>query len=296
VIRGLIDQSHQSSEPARLIWTGPLHEVAVPGSFPGSEQLGVWAMRPVERLLAMAAVVIGAVGLGACGASAASSGPTPADPSCPGGTTTVTSQSQGSATGTPDLLTVTMGVSVGAPSAEGALGDDSARANALIASLHQAGVVDADIQTSLLSVQQTYSPPPNQVFTGYSVTNEVTVKLHDLTKAGPLIDQAAKAAGNAVHVDSIAYSISDDAGLARQARQDAVARATAQARSMAAGAGMHLGALCSVTDVQPQFGYGSAGGGASAAGTSGGFSTVPPVEVGTQQVSAQVTAVYQVLR
>lgn len=249
-------------------------------------------MTRLSRILTVAVAVLGGAGLAACGSAAVGADPPAGDP-CPTGAPTVTSQAQGSAVGVPDLLTMTMGVTVGQASAEGALDDDSARANALIASLRQNGVVDADIQTSLLSVQQTYSPPPNQVLTGYQVTNEVTVKLHDLTKAGNLIDQAAKAAGNAVHVDSIAYSIFDTSALARQARQDAVSKAMTQARAMTTGAGTRLGALCSVTDVQANQ-YGAAGGGASAAGSAGGFSTVPPVEAGTQEVTAEVTAVYQV--
>jgi len=184
-----------------------------------------------------------------------------------------------------------MGVTIGASTAAGALAQDSARANALIASLRQGGVGDADMQTSLLSIQPTYSGGNQPVLTGYQASNEVTVKLHDLGGAGSLIDQAAKAAGNAIHIDSIAYSLVDDRSLMDQARKEAVARATAQAASMAAGDGIRLGPLCSVTDVAPP-GYASGAGGA-AAGSPGGFSTLPPIEAGTQQLSAQVTAVFR---
>jgi uncharacterized protein YggE len=249
------------------------------------------------RAASIGAALLAAATLGACSSPAAKPGATGADPGCRSGTATVTSQAQGDALAVPNLLTVTVGVTLSEPTAQAALDQNSAKANALIASLRQNGVVDADIQTSLLSIQQTYSPPPNPVLTGYQVTNEVTVKLHDLTKAGSLIDGAAKAAGNAVHIENISYSISDDSALAQQARQDAVTRATAQARAMAAGAGMRLGALCSVTDLQPQVGYPFGVQGASGGAVSGGGSSVlPPVEAGTQQVTAQVTAVYQVIR
>jgi len=247
-------------------------------------------------LQALAACLAAGLGLAACGSASVHRSSSPSDPSCPAGTATVTSQAQGTVTGTPDLLTVALGVTMGAPSAAGALAQDSSRANALIASLHQSGVEDADIQTSLLSIQPTYSSGSHPVLTGYQAANVVTVQLHNLAGGGNLIDQAAQAAGNAIHVDSISYSISDTTALNRQARQDAVAQATSQARAMATGAGMRLGALCSVTDLQPQTGYAGSGSGLSAGGSVGGFSTVPPIEVGTQQVTAQVTAVYQVLR
>ena len=253
-------------------------------------------MRLGTRAVRGTAGVLAGTALAACGAGAAGAGSAPgSDPACPAGTPTVASQAQGSAAGAPDLLTVSLGVTTGAPTAVGALGDDSAKANAVIASLRADGVTDADMQTSLVSVQPTYSSGPRPALTGYSAANEVTVKLHNLGSAGALIDGAAKAAGNAIHIDSISYSIQDDRALALQARADAVRRATAQAKGMASGAGMRLGGLCSVTDVQPQFGY-AGGGGASSAGTIGGFSTVPPIEMGTLQITAQLTAVFRVVR
>lgn len=255
-------------------------------------------MAAIRRGAAAGGCLLVAVVLAGCGSvppRASAKGPDPA--ACPTGTTTVTSQAQGTASGSPDLLTLAMGVTTSAPTAESALAQNSADANALIAALHTNGVGDPDIQTSQLSVQQTYSAPPNPVPTGYQVNNELTVKLHDLTKAGNLIDDAAKAAGNAIRIQSIGYSLSDDSDLQQQARRDAVTKATAQARAMATGAGMRLGALCSETDIQPQapLGYGGMGGAIPSAGAPSGPAG-PPVQAGTEQVTAQVTTVYEVMR
>jgi hypothetical protein len=49
-------------------------------------------------------------------------------------------------------------------------------------------VVEADLQTSGLSIQPTYN---RTVITGYQVTNTVTAQLHNLAGAGALIDGAS---------------------------------------------------------------------------------------------------------
>lgn len=205
---------------------------------------------------------------------------------CPGGTPTVTAQGEGTAEGPPDLLTITLGVQTSAASASGALSQNSAAANAVVAKLEADGVAAADLQTSGLSIQPVYARN-NSVITSYQVTNTVTVKLRNLSNAGAVIDDAAQAAGNAIQVDGIAFSIQNDSALQSQARQAAVQQATGFARAMAAGAGARLGSLCSLTDdTSPPSPLTFAAAGSPAAGST-------PIESGTQQITADVTVVYR---
>ena len=106
---------------------------------------------------------------------------------------------------------------------------------------------EADLQTSGLTVQPVYTGP-KQLITSYQVMNNVTVTLYDLAEAGKIIDDAASAAGNAIVVNSIAFSVKDDTALLGQARAAAVRQAMGQAQVMAAAAGMSLGHLCSLVD------------------------------------------------
>ena len=66
-----------------------------------------------------------------------------------------------------------------------------------------------DLQTSGLTVQPVYTGP-KQLITSYQVVDNVTVTLYDLAEAGKIIDDAASAAGNAIVVNSIAFSVKDD--------------------------------------------------------------------------------------
>ena len=144
-----------------------------------------------------------------------------------------------------------------------------------------------DVQTTGLSLQQSYPPNP----ANYQVDDQVSATLRNLSRAGTVIDDAVAAAGDAGRLNGVSFSMSDTNPLMAAARQQAVAAAHADALQLAAAAGEHLGALVSLTD-QPQPNnpgvfYGAA---ASAA------KTAPvPVQPGTQQLSVNVTAVWDVL-
>ena len=241
----------------------------------------------------VAALVIAGAGLGAAvmalargGGSGGNGGSTACVSSAP----RLISHGSGTATGTPDLLTIVVGVDVTAPTASGALGEDNVKTSGVLRALERGGVASRDVQTTGLSIQPQYSYPHGvQTLTGYEVTNTVTAKLRELARAGRVIDAVAAAAGNAVRVDSLSFSIEDPAALQDQARVQAVRQALSHARSMAAAAGERLGPVCSVADqteqppVQPL----------PFAGLSANRAAAQvPLEAGSQSVTDQVTLVY----
>src|SRR2546429_9153820 len=87
----------------------------------------------------------------------------------------ITVHGVGRVSGTPDLLTVVLGVETRAPKATDALPDNSRRANALVDLLKQRGVDKRDLQTSQLSINPQYDEK-GRVITGYDVSNLVTAK------------------------------------------------------------------------------------------------------------------------
>jgi uncharacterized protein YggE len=210
---------------------------------------------------------------------------------------TITATGQGQASGTPDLLTVSIGVQTSGPTARAVLAANSTEAAALIAKLQADGVAAKDIQTSQLSLNPVYAPPnPNQAprLTGYSASDIVTVNIHQLDKAGTILDDAAAAGGNDTQIQSVSYSVQNTGPLLAAARADAVHQADTAAKAMAAAAGVALGQVRYVTDVvQPQaMPYATALG--SAAGAAAPGSVPVPVQPGTQQVTAEVIVSYEV--
>jgi uncharacterized protein YggE len=255
---------------------------------------------PAYRALAVgglaAAALVGAFALGNSQGSAAGS---PSGDQTPAGArpavlTAATAATQaaritvtgtGNVTGTPDQLVLAMGVQVNGSSVGSALGRANQAVRGVTAALRADGVAAADIQTSGLSIYPNYpdnSPTPN----GYSVSESLTATLNRLAAAGPQIDAAVRAGGNATTVSGISLNLTDTSALLARARARAVADATAKAAQYAKALGQPLGPVVSITDqapAQPFPGYAAASSGAKAP---------VPISPGTQQLSVSVTAVF----
>jgi uncharacterized protein YggE len=192
----------------------------------------------MTRLPLAAALLLGTLALTACAAPATPAAPVPG----------ITARGIGTVAATPDVVTVTLGVQNEAGSAAEALDANSRAATGVLDVLRGAGVDPADLRTSGLAVLPTYADDGRRI-TGYQVTNRVTAVLRDVAGAGALIDAAAGAAGDAIRVDGLTFSVDDDSAARAAARGDAVRRAVAQAAEMADAAGVSLGPIQSITEV-----------------------------------------------
>jgi uncharacterized protein YggE len=172
--------------------------------------------------------------------------PTPAPP--PGNPPGLTARGIGTVNSTPDRLTVVLGVQNRGRGAQETLDANSRLATATIDALRAAGVADADLRTSQLSVSPTQDPTTGRV-TGYEVNNLLTATLRDIGRAGSVIDAAGVAAGDAVRVQQLEFSVADDSAPRARARADAVRKAQEQARQLAEAAGVTLGTVRSITEV-----------------------------------------------
>ena len=202
--------------------------------------------------------------------------------------TTVTSHGKGSASGTPDMATVDLAVHTQDSTASAALSQNSSDTSSLVKALLADGISKSDVQTSGLSLQGLYGGSTPAV-TGYQVTNTVTVRIASISSTGTVIDSAAKAAGNSIRINQIAFSVKDTSALFDQARAAAVSQAATEAKAMATAAGKHLGALCSLNDSSPS----SVPLNTSSFSSLAGIPSSVPIQAGSQQVKATVTAVYQ---
>ena len=233
------------------------------------------------------AVESGAIEPGAAGAGSADSGSTAtANSGVADGS--ISAQAIGTISGTPDVVTIVIGVQTQSASAQTALDDNNKKAAEVIGVLKDSGVAPADLQTSQLSINPSYDEKGQQI-TGYQVTNMVTAKLRDISTAGAVIDAAGKTAGDAIRVQQLSFSIDDDSALRAQARADAVRRAQAQAKQMADAAGVQLGAIRSITEAPaatPTIYPAMAGADTAAASV--------PLQPGSQELSVVVQVIYAI--
>src|SRR4030042_1433221 len=155
---------------------------------------------------------------------------------------------QGKVTGQPDVLKVILGVSVLRPTVDQATADAASLATAVIDALKASGVAEDDIQTTNYSIFPEYDwSGETQRLLGYRVNNEIQVKIRDLEQAGEIIDAATAAGGDATGVNSLSFSIEDNAELLQMARTAAWNDAEGKASPLAQLAGVELGAALSMT-------------------------------------------------
>jgi uncharacterized protein YggE len=255
---------------------------------------------PAVRGLAVGAVAAAAlIGAFTLGDSRGNAAPAPSAKSPAGtpvlaaataaSTARITVTGTGNVTGTPNQLILDMGVQVTGASVGSALGNANAAVNRVTSALRADGVAASDIQTSGLSIWPNY-PANSQTPNGYSVSESLTATLNRLAVAGTQIDAAVHAGGNATTVGGISLNLTDDSALLAQARDRAVADATAKAAQYAKALGQPLGPVISITDQpasQPYPMFAAAGQAASKAAT-------VPISPGTQQLSVSVTVVFAV--
>ncbi|MFD1612815.1 SIMPL domain-containing protein [Sphingomonas tabacisoli] len=148
----------------------------------------------------------------------------------------------------PDIATVSAGVVTQAGDAAGAMRDNAARMDRVIAALKRAGIADRDVRTASISLQPQYRYENNQppVITGYQATNTVTVKFRDIAKAGAVLD--ALVATGANQISGPELGLDNPAAAMDEARVDAVAKARARADLYARAAGLRVKRILSISE------------------------------------------------
>jgi uncharacterized protein YggE len=201
---------------------------------------------------------------------------------------TITVTGSGTVMGTPDTVTVQLGVRTTAPSATAALSENNIRVRALISSLKKAGVASKDMQTSGLNLYQNTNSAGT--ITGYTVENDLTVTIHHIKQAGTAIDAAANAVGNGIQLNGVTLSISNNSKYLAAARAKAMRNARTAATQIATAGGSHVGGVVKIVDeensnsyVYPIF--------ATAQANASALHAVP-IQAGTQSVAVQVKVIF----
>lgn len=150
----------------------------------------------------------------------------------------------------PDTVRADLGVSVLAPTADGAAATAARSANALIEALVGAGVDRTDIRTIGYSLAAEHEwTDQGRRDLGYRAQNTLRARLRDVSTAGSAIDSAVRAAGDTATVNHMEFSIADRNAVESEAREAAWNDAQARATQLAILAGVNLGAPVEVSEV-----------------------------------------------
>ena len=150
----------------------------------------------------------------------------------------------GTATAVPDVAILRLGVEAQATTVTQAQRQAATAMNDIVAALKSNGVADKDIQTqwyNISSVTKWVEDTNEQITIGYKVSNMVTAKIRDISKAGTIIDAVAEAGGDLTRIEGISFTVDNPTAYYNQAREKAMLDAKAKAEQIAALADVTLG-------------------------------------------------------
>jgi uncharacterized protein YggE len=154
----------------------------------------------------------------------------------------------------PDIATINVGADARADTVSEAKAEVDAQMASILAALQEAGIAEADIQTSHYSIYYDQQPMPvtpggsaSQSQGGYRVSSTVQVTVRDVEKAGNVLDAVVQAGANQVH--GVTFTVSDESTWQSEARAEAMTDARDRAQELAGLAGVELGEVVSVSEV-----------------------------------------------
>jgi len=162
--------------------------------------------------------------------------------------TTLTLTAEARVERAPDLAEITAGVT-----SQGETAAQASRANAeqmarVISAVRAAHIAERDIQTVGLNLQPQYDYQNNHAprLTGYQAGNSVSIRLHDLPRAGAVIDALVAAGANQIGGPN--FRIADEDRVLDEARTAAVSKARARAELYARAAGLRVARILRIAE------------------------------------------------
>lgn len=209
-----------------------------------------------------------------------------ADPA-PADRRTVTVSGTATIRSAPDQALVSLGVQTQANTAQGALQQNADRMTKVFAALAALGITKDDLATSNVSLWPVYGNSGTDI-TGYQASNQVDVTVHDVTKAGEVIDAGVDAGANLTN--GISFTMSEDNPALDRALADAVRDARGKAEIMASAGDASLGQVVTIVEssapVYPPIYYGR-----DMAVAEAGAAT--PIEAPTLESQVSVTVTWE---
>jgi uncharacterized protein YggE len=148
----------------------------------------------------------------------------------------------------PDIANISAGVVTRAQSATAAISQNATRMERVRAALRRAGIEDRDIQTNSINLNPEYRYQDNQapVLTGYTATNQVSIRFRDIRNSGKILDALVAEGANQINGPSL--SIDKPEAAMDEARTKALAVGRARAELYARSLGLRVAKLVSVSE------------------------------------------------
>lgn len=199
---------------------------------------------------------------------------------------------QGIVKAEPDIADITIGVVTENENAQAAQKANAEIMNKVISAIKSKGIDEKDIKTDNYNISPKYKYNQNtgeNTIYGYTVSNNVRVRVRDINLTGAVIDAASQNGANQTY--NISFSLSDYEKYYNEALKKAVESAKGHAQTIADTLGVKLSVPTSVTEsgysAQPPTIYRNENKVADYAQNS------TPISAGTLEVTASVSMSYE---
>ena len=235
----------------------------------------------------LAALIIGVLGVGLPALAQWTASVPPAR--------TIMVTAQGMTTATPDLAEITFSVVSTGQNPQTLQENNVSKMNAALEFLQAQNIATSDIATTGYDLEPSYNydnTSQRNYITGYTLTQTVTVKIHDLTNVATVLGGLAPLGVN--QIGGVNFTFNDPNEFVAVARADAMSQAEVKAQQMASEAGAALGEVVNVSEnsiiPQPYPVYTMEA--SSALGAPGVAIATPNIQPGSQDVTDNVTITY----
>lgn len=205
-------------------------------------------------------------------------------------------EGKGKAYAIPDVAKISLGVTTDGATSEVTVQENTKKINAIMAELENFQIDKKDIQTTsyYLNPKYDYTPDKGSQQNGYTLSQNIEIKVRDFTKIGDIIAKTTKVGANMV--GGISFTIDDTDKAKAEARVKAIAKARENAKAITEAAGLKLGKVLSYYEyTDSTIDYGKGGGMMASSVNSGGpVPVAPTIEPGQQEVSITVNLSYRI--
>jgi len=215
---------------------------------------------------------------------------------------TVSFRGEGEASGAPNLATISLTIREEAKEVKDAQAKVTAKEKAVLDFLDKSGIAKKDIKTENYNWYPKfdygtpcyrYGMPCTAVapkITAYETTENITVKIRDLSKTGEVMSGIGEA--GVAEMNGPNFTIENEDELRAQARKDAIEEAKAKAEVLARDLGVHLVRIVSFSEDgnYPMPYYKNE----MMAADSAGSAPAPALPIGENKIVSNVTITYEI--
>ncbi|MCX6723948.1 MAG: SIMPL domain-containing protein [Candidatus Staskawiczbacteria bacterium] len=207
-------------------------------------------------------------------------------------TKTIVVSGDGKAYAKPDVAIATLGVKTEAKKSDDAVSQNNEKMNVIIKAIKALGIDAKDIQTTAYNLYPVYNYTERfgNTLTGYSLDQQITVKVRNFEKISSVLDAATTSGAN--DVSNLQITVDNPEVAKSEARKKAIELAKQKAIEMAKNSGLKLG---KVVDVQESnYYYPSPMSYNSVADVRQASSSKADIQAGQEEFSITVSLTYQV--